>query len=965
MAAGRARNNRRVAEQAPRLPVAPTEDARQPAASRAAGRWLWPLAVFALIAISVVAESARSVEDAPWLLSGLGLGMVLVAGLAATLTGAAWTGRVTAALVFLSTGVAAAVFAVSLAGPDHATRVLRLAGLIAIVCISFPANPAVQARTLRLAVALLLLALITGGDLVAANPFLQVGLALVAVLAMFALRDVFRAEAAPPARAAADTPTAAPPAHAPQPQPAEPDLPPPGEPSYDELRRELARHVALEKQLLDANREAEAAMMAKGEFLATMSHEIRTPLNGIIPLLDIALSTELSADQRDYIGTAYQSARQLLNIVDDILDYSKIEAHKLELESVSVDLRESMDGVVRLLGRSAEAKGLKLTASMDPGVRPLVRGDPTRLRQVLTNLISNAIKFTERGGVAVEVRKRGETRTHAELLFTVTDTGMGITPEQQEKLFEPFTQADASTTRLHGGTGLGLVICKRIVELMGGNIGVKSEPGKGSSFWFSVPLLKAIGDVAPSRTDVRGARALLFSADQALVRRLSGAFSGWGLQYVQTSVSAEAMAKLRAATGMGEHRAFDFLVLDCGAMRTTALSLARSVTRDSGLERVRVVMIGAEEEVPADVRGAENTVVFGRQFRDVELRAGLQRLLDGKVAETRVAATPVDELLPELHAPDPLAADAAVQSVPAPSAPTAATATAAPTAGLAGHVLLVEDNVVNRQVAQRLLSLVGVTFDYAEHGKQALERLEAGRYDLVLLDCMMPILDGYATARAIRRLEAEGTRSGHIPVVAMTANAMAGDREKCLAAGMDDYMSKPLNRAVLEQMLGKWLPAGARRATPPPASRAPAPIPVATVIPIRVPAAVADPRVAAAPSPAQGAAINAAILQDLLEMMGAEFTELVRVYLEDTPRSLALLERAAQSAELEGLVAPSHSLKSTSANLGALGLAEIAKRIEHGARVGKLGAPAVVLVAELAAEYRRVEGELKRLLASP
>jgi CheY-like chemotaxis protein/HPt (histidine-containing phosphotransfer) domain-containing protein len=302
---------------------------------------------------------------------------------------------------------------------------------------------------------------------------------------------------------------------------------------------------------------------------------------------------------------------------------------------------------------------------------------------------------------------------------------------------------------------------------------------------------------------------------------------------------------------------------------------------------------------------------------------------------------------------------------------------------LSGHVLLVEDNPVNRQVAQRLLQLTGLTHDAAENGKLALDRLDTGRYDAVLMDCMMPVLDGYGATRSIRKLEQDGLRRGRIPIIAMTANAMAGDREKCLAAGMDDYMSKPLNRALLEETLRKWLPAGtAPAAAPAMAVAAPAPAPkpaprLAAAIPVAALAPAATPPAPSpAPSPATRAPaaytppshgrppIDQEIIQDLLEMMGAEFTELVRVYLEDTPRSIEALERAAQGGDREALVAPSHSLKSTSANLGALALSEMARRIEHGARLQRLDGEPVLLVAELASEYQRVAAELRRVVAS-
>ncbi|MCE3001382.1 MAG: ATP-binding protein, partial [Xanthomonadaceae bacterium] len=620
---------------------------------------------------------------------------------------------------------------------------------------------------------------------------------------------------------ALSAPAALPPASAPAAEPRAPATDAPAATQLLDMRRELDRLREVERQLTRAKQEADAATMAKGEFLATMSHEIRTPLNGIIPLLDILLSTKLSDDQRDYLATAYQSAKQLLSIVDDILDYSKIEANKLELESVGLNLKEIVDSVTRLLAKNAEAKGLRFSAAIDPNVRLAMRGDPVRLRQVLTNLVSNAIKFTERGSVSIELKKRGDTRTHSELLFSVRDTGVGIAPDVQAKLFKPFTQADASTTRIHGGTGLGLVICRRIVELMGGQIGVKSESGRGSTFWFTVPLLKAVGDMAPARTELHGSRAMIVTTDAAMLRKVSACLSAWGVNFVQTTVPADGLAKLRAAAGMGETWAYDFLVVDWGAMKNSALSLARNVLRDPVLARVRVVAISGDEDVPQEMRGTSRFAVFGRQFGDVELRGGMQRLLD---SDTEAGdSQPVEDLLPPLGETSAGGARPLPVSIPVPASASMLPPVSAPVeAAIGGRVLLVEDNAVNRQVAQRLLALVGVGYEIAENGRQALERLATARYDAVLMDCQMPIMDGYAATRSIRKQETDGARAGRIPIIAMTANAMAGDREKCLAAGMDDYMSKPLNRALLEQTLRKWI-AGARPATPAaPVARAPA-----------------------------------------------------------------------------------------------------------------------------------------------
>lgn len=718
----------------------------------------------------------------------------------------------------------------------------------------------------------------------------------------------------------------------------------------DELRQ-------VQQDLMKAKQDAEAAMMAKSEFLATMSHEIRTPLNGVIPLLDIVLSTKLAPDQRDYLMTAYRSARELLRIVDDILDYSKIEANKLELEAVGINLREVLDAVKRLMEKAAESKGLSFSVTIDPAVRLAVRGDPVRLRQILTNLVSNAIKFTERGSVAIRVTRKGETRSHNEVMFQVQDTGVGIAPDAADKLFQPFSQADASTTRIHGGTGLGLVICKRIVDLMGGKIGVKSEIGRGSTFWFSVPFLKALGDGPGARTDLGGTRALVVVDDAAAQRRLASYLTSWGIQFTTTNVAAEALAKLRSAAQMGEGWAVDLLIVDLASMRGNPAALLRNVLREPTLERVRIAFVATGEDAPAELRQDTRSVIVPAGYSDAELRTALNGLL-GIQQGTR--DEPVSDIAAETLEPG-------IQIAAGEGS----------TAPLRGHVLLVEDNPVNRQVAQRILSLLGLSLELAENGKEALEKLDSGQFDLVLMDCQMPIMDGYTATRIRRTREAEA-RLPRMPIIAMTANAMAGDREKCIGAGMDEYLSKPMNRGLLEATLRKWLPKQAHSrvsATP----QSPTPAARAAIAPVApgvhavssaplAPAGGSGPALgdgASMPSPLatrDGAALDQEIVRDLLDVMGEEFTELVGVYLEDTPKNLALLEAAAARNDANGLIAPSHSLKSTSANLGAMTLAEIAKRIEHGARSGTLG-DAGTLVRDLTREYGRVSAELRNLLA--
>ena len=708
--------------------------------------------------------------------------------------------------------------------------------------------------------------------------------------------------------------------------------------AHRELESEIERLRNVERQLTSAKIEAEAAMMAKGEFLATMSHEIRTPLNGIIPLLDLVLSTKLAPDQKEYLTTAFQSSKQLLSIVDDILDFSKLEANKLELETTGINIKEIVDGVSRLMSRNAESKGLQYQAIIDPNVRLAMRGDPTRLRQVLTNLVSNAIKFTERGAIAIQVNKRSETRTHTELLFAIRDTGVGISAEGQKKLFQEFSQADNSTTRTFGGTGLGLSICKRIVDLMGGQIGVKSEVGKGSVFWFTVPLLKAMGDVTPARSEIEGSRALIVTGDQAMLKRIGTTLTSWKMPFTQNNAAAEVAAKLKAAAGGS--MATDFLFLDFGSMRATALAILRAVSRETSLEQLHVIALAGEDQLPEDVRTAPRCTALERGFSEGDLRAAMKAMLTGTPT-----ASNANVHVEMLEAPQGGAAAAAAAQ--AASAPASFVAAEPRAGGLGGHVLLVEDNPVNRQVAQRLLTLIGLSHEHAENGRIAVEKLEAGTsFDAVLMDCQMPIMDGYTATRYIRKLQSEGALP-KMPIVAMTANAMVGDREKCIASGMDDYMSKPLNRSLLEQMLQKWLPPGATSRT---MAAAPAPIarPVAVVAP--------------APTHADSTPINTQIVNDLIDMMGAEFADLVRVYLEDSPRALSILERSAAANDLDGLIAPAHSLKSTSANLGALMLSDMAKRIEHGARSGTIGEP-VLLVAQLMHEFQRVSLHLRHLLS--
>ncbi len=684
----------------------------------------------------------------------------------------------------------------------------------------------------------------------------------------------------------------------------------------DGLRQELLRHDQLEQQLLQAKQAAEAAVLAKGEFLATMSHEIRTPLNGIIPMLDLVSRGALAADQREMLQTATASSLQLLRIVDDILDYSKLEADKLELEITTFNLRELMDGVVQLMQRAAEDKHLRLDVAIDPAVRLSVRGDPVRLRQVLGNLIGNALKFTERGGIDVSVRRLGETKAQHLLRFQVRDSGIGIAPEQQARLFRAFTQADASTTRLYGGTGLGLVICKRIIDLMGGRIGVESSPGAGATFWFEIPLLKVIGDLQQGHALREAMRVLLVSSDDRLRQRMQMLMRNWGIGLHCVDSTQEALERMRAGTAQRTGVAFDVVIADHEQLRYSARALHRGIARAPEHAGTRLIWLVGDEPLPGELD--DHLDRLPRQASDAELRAAL-------VPERRAPAEPEDAGSAIPH-PEPLPASVAGDAQEP-------------------RILLVEDNPVNLIVAQKMLATLGYQAQVATHGEAALDLLRQHRHDLVFMDCQMPVLDGYQATRRWRALEAE-TGAARLPIVAMTANAMAGDRERCLEAGMDDYLPKPVSREQLEGCLARWLP---RRGTSLPSIRS-----------VEPQAETATPAMQSAALPI----LDTDVLDELHEVAGAETASIVQLFLEDAPRLIARLEAASGTRDNDELREASHTLKSSSANVGAIALANAARRIELAARAGPIERPAV-MVALVIAEYARarlaLSGQIARL----
>ncbi|WP_045737662.1 hybrid sensor histidine kinase/response regulator [Xanthomonas sp. MUS 060] len=747
------------------------------------------------------------------------------------------------------------------------------------------------------------------------------------------------------------------------------------------LQHDVHLRERLECELVQAKQAAEAAVLAKGEFLATMSHEIRTPLNGIIPMLELIAQGPLDLDQSEMLRAANNSSLQLLRIVDDILDYSKLEANRLELETTAFNLRELLDDVLQLMQRAAEAKGLRMTLQLDRAVRLQVRGDPVRLRQVLSNLLGNAIKFTARGGIDLHVRRLGESPAQHVLRFEVRDTGIGISAERQERLFQAFTQADASTTRLYGGTGLGLAICKRIVELMGGRIGLESKLDHGATFWFEIALLKVIGDISHADSHMPRLHALLVSADQRLYQRLNRLLTNWGVQVSKVDSTQEALERLR--TGNSTRSTYDLVIGDLDGMRHSARALQRAVARLPAPQTTRLIWLYGDTEIPEEIRA--HGALLSRQAADLDLRSMLA--LDPPATEVSAGSPKEDTYVNALKALD---TNAQIESErtkerSTPPTHTMANDSNAKTTPSQYRLLLVEDNPVNMMVAQRLLEALGYRADTVENGALALTQLAQQPYDLVLMDCQMPVLDGYAATRQWRQSEANGTRA-RLPIVAMTANAMAGDRQRCLDAGMDDYLSKPIDQTRLAACLQRWLPSR-------PSMRTQAHVPASAVTGMDaamanasavhdagssrpfLPTKDAAAAIAATPTPASAATestghvavakqvLDIEVLDELREVIGnANTAQIVDTFLGDAPLLIQRMEQAVATAEDALLRDAAHTLKSSAANVGAQTLSAAALRIEAGVRAGTLEHPAVE-VGQAIAEFAQARLALNGYLA--